>query len=57
MVQHREFFMKNLEMLEGYIQNEQKEKKKSSMVLIALKCLFDSLSVNGFLLQNDESTE
>ena len=42
-------------MLIGYIQNEQADRKKSPMIYVAIKCLFDCLMVNSYML--DESKE
>ena len=57
MVQYSSFFSKNLEMIMGYINNEKQDKKKSPMVSVALKCLFDCLAVNDYLLVENSNTD
>ena len=41
-------------MLIGYIQNEQNDRKKSPMIYVAIKCLFDCIMVNSFMLETDK---
>ena len=41
----------------GFIQNEQNEKKKSPMIYVAIKSLFDCLMIHSFMLEMDEETK
>jgi len=54
MVHDYNLFKKHLEMLIGYITNDQHVKKKSSMIYAAIKCLFDCIMVNSFMLETCE---
>ena len=54
MVHDVQLFKKHLEMLIGYITNDQNVRKKSSMIYAAIKCLFDCVMVNSFMLESDE---
>lgn len=54
MILDRGMFERHLNMLIGYIQNEQSSRKKSSMIYIAIKCLFDCIMVNGFMIETNE---
>ena len=54
MVHDALLFKKHLEMLIGYITNDQNVRKKSSMIYAAIKCLFDCVMVNSFMLETDE---
>ena len=54
MIIDQNFFNKHIEMLTGYISNEQNDRKKTPMVYVALKCLFDCLMVNGFMIETKE---
>lgn len=44
-------------MISGYIQNEQNERKKSPMIYVGIKTIFDCLMVNSFMLENDEENK
>lgn len=44
-------------MLIGYIQNEQNDRKKSPMIYVAIKCLFDCIMVNSFMLETDKDLQ
>jgi len=58
MILDKEMFKKHLGMLIGYIQNEQNDRKKSSMIYAAIKCLFDCVMINGFMIEtNEEDTQ
>lgn len=57
MILDKSLFKKHIGMLTGFIQNEQNDRKKSAMIYVALKCIFDCLIVNGFMLDKDEETQ
>jgi hypothetical protein len=50
MISDQTIFTKHLARLMGYIQNEQNDRKKSPMIYVAIKCLFDCLMVNSYML-------
>ena len=53
MILDKEMFKKHMGMLIGYVQNEQNDRKKSSMIYVAIKCLFDCCMINGFMVESD----
>jgi hypothetical protein len=56
MIMDKALFIKHINMLTGFIQNEQNDKKKSAMIYVAIKCLFDCTMTNGFMLETDEES-
>jgi hypothetical protein len=41
----------------GFIENEQNEKKKSPMIYVAIKSLFDCLMIHSIMLETNEETK
>ena len=54
MILDKAVFKKHLGMLIGYVKNEQNDRKKSSMIYAAIKCLFDCVMINGFMVETNE---
>ena len=57
MIQNEQLFHKHLDMFIGFIQNEQNEKKKSPMIYVAIKSLFDCLMIHSVMLERNEETK